>query len=218
MDAESFAYLQAGILLGMHAGFAPGPVSTLIVTESLLHGRRAGMKIAFVPLLTDLPVIALIVPLLYYLSFNAGPLIGAFSMVGAVVLCLLGYESLTVTQDRYKRGDAPRISLAKAIFANLFNPNMYIYWIGICGPLCATALHYSVGTMLLFLVGFYFSITSVKIGMALAVGSVRRSLNLRIIVWINRLLGVVMFVFAVGFFWQGCLLLTGRTVIVTKKV
>jgi threonine/homoserine/homoserine lactone efflux protein len=210
MDAETFSFLWKGILLGMHAGFAPGPVTTLLVTESLLHGRRAGMKIAFVPVLTDLPVIGVIIPLLYYLTFDATVVIAAISMVGALILCGLGYESLSVTELRYARGEAPNVSLFKAIGTNFFNPNLYIYWITICGPLAVSAFYHSWATMFLFLITFYISITLVKLGISLAVGTVRHSLNLKVIVWINRFLGAAMLLFAVLFFWQGFQMLTGK--------
>lgn len=216
MDADALTFLWTGILLGMQAGFAPGPVSTLLITESLLHGRRSGMRIAFVPILTDLPVVGIVVPLLYFLTFDAAALIGAFSMFGALILCWLGYESLTVSRDKFAKGEAPRTSLAKAVAVNFFNPNLYIYWIGVCGPLCVRALHIGVGTMALFLISFYVSITLVKISIAIAVGSVRRSLNLAVIVWINRLLGLAMFFFAVMFFLQGYRIWSGKKDILSQ--
>lgn len=212
MAAEFYSFLWMGLVLGTQAGLAPGPVSTLIVTESLCHGRRAGMKIAFVPFLTDVPVICVIIPLLYYLTFDATVLIGAISMVGALILCYLGYESLTVTRNRFERGNAPRVSLPKAIAANFFNPNLYIYWIAICGPLCVRALRNDgLPSMFLFLTAFYGSLTLSKLGVALAIGSARQWLNLNVIVWLNRLLGVAMFLFAAMFFWQGFQLFGGET-------
>jgi threonine/homoserine/homoserine lactone efflux protein len=203
MDTITISFFWKGLLLGMHAGFAPGPVSTLLVTESLLHGRRAGMKIAFVPFLTDVPVVALIIPLLYCLTFDVTSAIAVISMIGSLVLFYLGYESLTVTEARYTQGNAPRISLLKAIGANFFNPNLYIYWVTICGPLSVSALRVNAATMIVFLIVFYTSITLTKMTVALAVGTVRRSLNLTVIIWINRFLGAAMFLFAVMFFWQG---------------
>jgi threonine/homoserine/homoserine lactone efflux protein len=203
MDAENFSYFWKGILLGVHAGISPGPVTTLLVTESLLHGRRAGMRIAFVPVLTDIPVIGVIIPLLYYLTFDASAVIGVISMVGAVILCGLSYESFSVTESRYERGKVVRISLLKAVGVNFFNPNLYLYWITICGPLAVSALSHGWAVMLLFLVTFYISITSIKLLLSLAVGSVRHTLNLKVIIWINRFLGAAMLLFAILFFYQG---------------
>lgn len=203
-----------GALLGLQAGLAPGPVLTLILAESIRHGRRAGMKLALVPLLTDWPIIAVVVPLLYYLTFDATAIIGVISMVGALFLCYLGYESVSVTRDQFVRGDAPRISLPRAVAVNFFNPNLYIYWIGICGPICVTALRNFGGPGLaVFLIAFYVSITLGKIGVSLAVGSVRQSLNVRMILWVNRLLGVMMWGFALLFFWQGYQLFTQETTV-----
>ncbi|MFC1515262.1 hypothetical protein ACFL7E_00730 [Thermodesulfobacteriota bacterium] len=35
------SYLTTGIILGLSAGFAPGPLLTLVITESLQHGILA---------------------------------------------------------------------------------------------------------------------------------------------------------------------------------
>jgi threonine/homoserine/homoserine lactone efflux protein len=203
MDAEIFSFFWKGILLGLHAGISPGPVTTLLITESLLHGRRAGMRIAFVPVLTDIPVICVIIPLLYYLTFDAAAVIGVISMIGAVILGGLSYESFSVTESRYERGEVARISLLKAVGVNFFNPNLYLYWITICGPLAVSALSHSWAVMFLFLITFYISITSIKLLLSLAVGSVRHTLNLKVIIGINRFLGVAMLFFAILFFYQG---------------
>jgi threonine/homoserine/homoserine lactone efflux protein len=96
---------------------------------------------------------------------------------------------------------------------NFFNPNLYIYWITICGPLAVSGLYRGWATMFLFLATFYISITSVKLGLSLTVGSVRHSLNLKVIVWINRFLGAAMLLFALLFFRQGFQMLTGEITI-----
>jgi hypothetical protein len=67
--------------------------------------------------------------------------------------------------------------------------------------------------MFLFLTTFYVSITLVKLSLSLAVGSVRQRLNLKVIVWINRILGVAMLFFAILFFRQGLQMLMGKTTI-----
>jgi threonine/homoserine/homoserine lactone efflux protein len=125
------------------------------------------------------------------------------SIIRACLLCYLGYESLSVTASQFQQNKAPSISLFRAVGVNFFNPNLYIYWLTICGPLSVSALHVSFATMLLFIGVFFLSITSAKLGIALALGSVRQSLNLKVIIWINRLLGIVMLVIAATFFWKG---------------
>ncbi|MEI6633029.1 MAG: hypothetical protein WCP22_04325 [Chlamydiota bacterium] len=52
-----FAFLGVGVVLGLSAGLSPGPLLALVVSQTLAHGVREGVKVAFVPLVTDLPVI-----------------------------------------------------------------------------------------------------------------------------------------------------------------
>jgi len=210
MELETSTYVWKAILLGIHAGMAPGPVTTILVTQSLLHGRRAGAKIAFVPVLTDIPIVALVIPALYYLTHGFGIVIALISIVGACLLCHLGYESLLVTASHFQKKDIPPISLLRAIGINFFNPNLYIYWLTICGPLSVSALRTGgFVTMLLFIGVFFLCITSAKLVVAFLFGSVRHSLDLRLIIWINRLLGIALFFFAASFLWQGYKILVG---------
>ena len=50
-------FLSAGTLLGLAAGFAPGPLLVLVVSETLRHGIKAGLKVSIAPLITDVPII-----------------------------------------------------------------------------------------------------------------------------------------------------------------
>lgn len=47
------AYLVAGAALGLSAGVSPGPLTTLIIAESLRGGWPAGFRVALAPLITD---------------------------------------------------------------------------------------------------------------------------------------------------------------------
>ena len=49
--------LIAGITLGMYAAFSPGPLFVLLISQTLKHGYNEGVKVAFAPLITDLPII-----------------------------------------------------------------------------------------------------------------------------------------------------------------
>jgi threonine/homoserine/homoserine lactone efflux protein len=203
MDSETFSYIWKAALLGIQAGVSPGPVTTMIISQSLLHGRRAGAKMALVPILTDIPVVVIAIPALYFLTTGQDSVIAVISIIGACLLCWLGYESLSVTAARFQQNDVPVLSLPRAVGINFFNPNLYIYWLTICGPLCVEALRISFATLFLFIGIFYVGMTSVKLVMALFFGNVRKSLNCQVIVWINRLLGVALFCLAASFFWKG---------------
>ncbi len=59
MTPETLSSLAAGTVFGLSAGFAPGPLLTLVITQTLRHDIREGVKVAMAPLITDLPIILL---------------------------------------------------------------------------------------------------------------------------------------------------------------
>ena len=52
-------FITAGAALGLSAGFSPGPLLTLVLTETLHHGVKAGIRVALAPMITDAPIIVL---------------------------------------------------------------------------------------------------------------------------------------------------------------
>ena len=53
------ALVSAGLVYGLSAGFSPGPLMALVISQTLKHGIREGAKVAVAPLITDLPIILL---------------------------------------------------------------------------------------------------------------------------------------------------------------
>ena len=85
--------LSAGLLLGMSAGLAPGPLLTLVIAQTLRHSAREGTRIALAPLITDPPIVAVSVFVLSELS-GFEKIIGAASLAGVVYVFYLAYGSL----------------------------------------------------------------------------------------------------------------------------
>jgi hypothetical protein len=50
-------FLGIGIIFGLSAGLAPGPLLMLVISDTLRHGIKAGVKVALAPVITDLPII-----------------------------------------------------------------------------------------------------------------------------------------------------------------
>lgn len=66
-----FGFLTTGAILGLSAGIAPGPLLALVISETLRHGMKAGVKVALAPIISDLPIVALTLYILAKLSaFN----------------------------------------------------------------------------------------------------------------------------------------------------
>ena len=117
------AALTAAIILGLSGGLLPGPLLTAVLTQTLRHGAREGTKTAFAPLLTDAPIIAVLVLFLDRVS-HLRPLIAAIGLVGAVYLLLMARESWTSRPpDPSAAAGAPR-SLVRGALVNFMNPNV----------------------------------------------------------------------------------------------
>lgn len=200
-------YLTLGALLGLSAGLAPGPLLTLVISETLRHDVRAGVRVALAPMVTDLPIILLT---LFVLSGLAGfhGILGAVSMAGGIFILSMGYESLRTTGFDMKLQDAPRKSLRKGILTNLLSPHPYIFWLSVGGPTMAKALDRNFLAPAAFIAGFYFCLVGSKIALALLVGRSRALFKGRAYVWTMRLLGLALVVLALLMFRDG-LQLTG---------
>jgi len=90
---STLKYLLAGSVLGLTAGISPGPILTLVITETLKYSRKEGIKVAVSPLITDLPIILITLLILVRLSqFNT--VLGIISFFGGIFIAYLVYESV----------------------------------------------------------------------------------------------------------------------------
>ena len=200
-------YLTLGALLGLSAGLAPGPLLTLVISETLRHDVRAGIRVALAPMVTDLPIILLT---LFVLSRLAGfhGILGAISIAGGLFILSMGYESLRTTGFDMKLQDAPRKSLRKGILTNMLSPHPYLFWLGVGAPTMAKALDEHLFAPAAFIAGFYACLVGSKIVLAVLVGRSRHLFKGRAYVWTMRLLGVALMALALLLFRDG-LQLTG---------
>jgi threonine/homoserine/homoserine lactone efflux protein len=86
-------FMAVGIILGLSAGFAPGPLLTLVISETLQHNIKSGIKVAMAPFITDLPIIILTLFILSKLS-NFHNILGLISLAGGSFILFMGYETI----------------------------------------------------------------------------------------------------------------------------
>ncbi|HPB74882.1 MAG TPA: LysE family transporter, partial [Chromatiaceae bacterium] len=86
-------FLFIGLLLGLSSGISPGPLLTLVIAETLRYGLGAGIRVAITPFITDLPIILLTLIILSRLA-NYEWLLGVISLVGGIVLLIMGFDCL----------------------------------------------------------------------------------------------------------------------------
>ena len=125
-------FLFSGMLLGLSGGLAPGPLLTLVASETLRHGARAGVRVALAPLLTDLPIILATVLLLRPLVDQSLPL-ALIHLGGGLYLAWLGFQGVRFRGAELEPTD-PAGSLRRGVIANFLNPSPYLFWLAVGAP------------------------------------------------------------------------------------
>ncbi|MCP4105194.1 MAG: LysE family translocator [Desulfobacteraceae bacterium] len=201
MTAE-ISLLFSGVVLGLSGGLSPGPLLTLVVSETLKHGIREGVKVSIAPLFTDLPIIIVAIFILSSVS-DILPVIGVISLCGGIFLVYLGYESIFFKGVDIDDSLAVPQSVKKGIIANFLNPSPYLFWISVGSPLVLKAWGIGFIWAFLFIGIFYLFLVGSKILVSVIIGKSRVFLKSRNYIYIIRLLGVILLVFAVLFFMEG---------------
>ncbi|PKL67494.1 MAG: hypothetical protein CVV28_06185 [Methanobacteriales archaeon HGW-Methanobacteriales-1] len=194
--------LIAGISLGFSAGFSPGPLMVLIISQTLKHGYREGIKVACAPIITDIPIIMFTLLLLSYLSQNSS-ILGLISIIGGFYLLYLAYESFKTHGIKENFDVEEPKSFLKGATVNFLSPNPYIFWITVGGPIIIAAYQINQYSPLWFFFGFYVLLIGSKILLAVLVGKSRNFLTGKSYIYIMRFMGVLLLVFATYLWWNG---------------
>src|SRR5512133_313709 len=130
ITSSSFAIALMGAFFGLSAGISPGPLLTLVISETIRHNRKEGIKIAIAPLLTDIPIIIVTWFIFSRLSqFNI--ILSLISLSGGCFFAYLGYETFNTKVLDYNIQNLRQDSLKKGVTDNLLNPHPYIFWLTI---------------------------------------------------------------------------------------
>jgi threonine/homoserine/homoserine lactone efflux protein len=170
-------FVLAGLGLGLGAGLAPGPLMALVITTTLAHGLRAGARVAFSPLLTDLLVIATTLLLVASLPARATAGLG---VVGGLYVVWLGIEALRdhgvdiEGTDLESRQPEP---LRRGAVVNLLSPHPWLFWATAGAPLLVSAADSSWGAAAGFLLAFYAVLIGSKLLLAVIVAGGRERLS-----------------------------------------
>jgi len=202
------APLSAGIVLGLSAGFSPGPLLTLVISQSLKHGIKEGIKVAIAPLITDLPIILISIFVLARLA-NFRTVLGIISLIGGLFVLYLAYESFHTSRLRINIQDAEPRSLRKATVVNALNPHPYLFWFSIGAPTIIKTWKENPFTAVAFVAGFYICLTGSKVFTAALVSTSRRLFIGKTYLYLMRTLGILLLLFALLLFRDGINLLGG---------
>jgi threonine/homoserine/homoserine lactone efflux protein len=195
-------YLSAGALLGLAAGFAPGPLLVLVLSETLRHDIGAGIKVSIAPLITDVPIIAISLLLLSRLA-NFKSILGCLSILGGLFILYLGYDSLKTKGLEFNLAPVSTSSFKKGVITNALNPHPYIFYMTVGAPIIFKALNQSLFAAFTFVGFFLFFLVGAKVILAMVVERSRTFLKGPVYIGLIRILGALLLFFSIKLFRDG---------------
>ena len=199
-------FLVIGTILGLSAGFAPGPLLALVISETLQHNIRSGIKVALAPIVTDLPIILVSLFILSKLA-NFQSILGVVSLGGGTFLLVLGYQSLKTQDVDMEMQETRPKSLIKGVLTNFLSPHPYLFWLSVGAPTMTNAMSSHPLAGVAFIGGFYVCLIGAKIAVAVLVGKSKTFLAGNLYRTIIRSLGVLLIILAGILFYDGLKLL-----------
>ena len=179
---------------------------TLVISETLQHDVKSGIKVALAPIITDLPIVILTLFILSKLS-SFHSILGIISIIGGFFILFMGYESLRTKGVELNLQETGPKSLTKGILVNALNPHPYLFWLSVGAPTMTQAMRQSIITALAFICTFYALLVGSKILLAILVGKSANFLVGNFYIYTMRFLGLALCVLAFFLFREGLLLL-----------
>jgi threonine/homoserine/homoserine lactone efflux protein len=174
------AQAAQGALLGLWCSLAPGPFQALLLSRSLRAGPARAAPLALVPLASDPVAIAATLAVLTQLP---GGFLRALGGVGALVVLWLAVLTLREALRPAAAGPGGPAGLEgaagpgfwSAALVNVTNPNVWIFWSAVGGPILAGAWRAAPSGAVAFLVAFYGCIAAGNLGLVLLAGGIARA-------------------------------------------
>jgi threonine/homoserine/homoserine lactone efflux protein len=167
-------YLILGITFAFAAAVQPGPLQTYLISQSLSKGYRHTLPAAFSPLISDGPIIVLV---LLVLSTLPRWLVNVLQLTGGFFLLYLAISAWKTWRDydakKVLQVQSGQQTLLKATVVNLLNPNPYLGWSLVMGPLLLKGWQETPVNGITLLVGFYATLVISMAGMIVLFSTAR---------------------------------------------
>ena len=161
-------YLMLGSAYGLGAAVTPGPLATYLISQALTNGWRRTLPAVFAPLLSDGPIILIVLLILTQVPLWLVQLLrfsGGFFVLYLAVGAAKAWRSYQANEAFQARSS--RQSLVKATTVNLLNPNPYLSWTLVVGPLLLKAWRETPGNGIALLASFYGTMILIMVAIVL---------------------------------------------------
>jgi threonine/homoserine/homoserine lactone efflux protein len=196
-------YLSQGLVLGGTAAAQPGPLQAYLLSQTMKNGWRRTLPAAFAPLISDIPIVFLV---LLVLTRTPDWSLQLLRIVGGIFLLYLAYGAYKSYRTAVTAAPPPLEStqqgMLKAALMNFLSPNPYIFWATIAGPILIAGWKQSPSSGLSFVLGFYLTLVG---GFAafITLFALTKRMDARVSRLLSGLSALALLFFALYQLWQG---------------
>lgn len=199
--ASYLTVIGLGVGFGFNGSVSPGPLQNLLISETLSHGVKSSWRVAIVPALTD--PIAMVVAI-FTLANVPNWVYAAIAFVGAAILSRIAWGQLKTKAEDFELQQKPRRSFLEIWSVNITNPNLWIYSFTVNGVFIRDFwLKDGAGLVSAYLLAFFITLIGCNLATAVIVATVKKTLNPKALVYVNRVLGCLLFVIVARFIYIG---------------
>lgn len=190
-------------MLGGTAAAQPGPLQAYLLSETLKNGWQRTIPAAFAPLLSDGPIVLLVI---FVLTRTPDWSLHVLQIIGGLFLLYLSYGAYLNFRSAEDAVQEPLVtsnqSLLKAALMNLLSPNPYIFWATIAGPIFIAGWRQAPVNGMSFAIGFYLTLVGGFIAFIMLFALTKR-LDTRITRLLSGVSALLLLCFAFYQLWQG---------------
>jgi threonine/homoserine/homoserine lactone efflux protein len=169
------SYVIQGFGYGFAAAAQPGPFQTYVISQTLTKGWRGTLPAALAPLVSDAPIIALVLLVLNHLP---DALHRFLSIASGLFILYLAWNARATWRNYDSAAPvaagASQRSFFRAAVMNALSPGPYIYWGLVTGPVLVAGWREAPANGVGFLFGFYLAFALTLAGLVLLFGTARQ--------------------------------------------
>lgn len=196
-------YIIFGFSYAFAAAVQPGPLQTYLISQTLTKGWKKTLPAAFAPLLSDGPIILVV---LFLLSTISHAMISVLQILGGIFLLYIAFKTWrsfrNFSEGKEEEKSAGAKSLMEATLVNLLNPNPYLGWSLVMGPLLLKGWHEARINGILLLVSFYATLV-VMLALFIRIIATVKHLGAKVSKILLGISAVILAVLGLYSFWQG---------------
>ena len=196
-------YLVVGSSYAFAAAVQPGQFQAYLISRTIANGWRSTLPAVLAPILSDVPIVTVVLLVLT----RVPPLfVHLLRLAGGVFLLYLAWEALRACRAYSHSPSASpppaHRTLLEAAVVNLLNPNPYLGWALIMGPLLLQAWRESPAAGIALVAAFYLTMVAASTAIVLLFATAR-SLGPRVARLLVGISAAALAVFGVYQIWAG---------------